>query len=409
MNYKKRFWKNCDTFVALGNSTESKNVIFGKNSDRPQSESQLITYIPRTKYDKGAELKGTYISIPQVTETAAVLLSQPYWMYGAEMGVNEYNVAIGNEAVFTKEPLRDTGLLGMDLLRLGLERGKSAREALEIITNLLEKYGQGGGCAVNSQGWSYHNSFIIADSKEAYILETADMWWVVEIVKDVRSISNNLSIRGKGDFRRDGIIQYSVEKGYCRDDNEFNFANIFSSEPIPEKFPPTCRDGRSLQLLAENKGKITPVLMMEFLREHQVGLCMHRGTPSVGSQVSLLRAPLKTSIHWFTGSSIPCLSIFKPYIFPADGTKFMKPGPYDNVNPKWFWNKHADFIKPFKNRFNKVEYQEFVRKSREIEISLVNEVYRVLENENKLSKAEILNKIRTLNLKAWDKSEEIIK
>jgi dipeptidase len=33
----------CDTLVALGNSTKDGNVVFGKNSDRQQSEAQLIT------------------------------------------------------------------------------------------------------------------------------------------------------------------------------------------------------------------------------------------------------------------------------------------------------------------------------------------------------------------------------
>ncbi|MFX1411491.1 MAG: C69 family dipeptidase, partial [Promethearchaeota archaeon] len=186
----------CDTLVALGNSTQDGSVIFGKNSDRPSNEVQLITYAPRTKYSMGKKVKCTYISIPQVSETAAVILSQPWWMWGAEMGVNEYGVAIGNEAVYTYEGLRNSGLLGMDLLRLGLERGKNAKEALDIITNLLEKYGQGGGCSYDDPGWMYHNSFLIVDSEDAYVLETADEWWIAEKVKDVRSITNELSIRG---------------------------------------------------------------------------------------------------------------------------------------------------------------------------------------------------------------------
>ena len=80
-------------------------------------------------------------------------------MWGAEMGCNEYGVVIGNEAVHTHEPLRRAGLLGMDLLRLGLERGKMAIDAVKIIADLVEKYHQGGGCAYGDSSWMYHNSF----------------------------------------------------------------------------------------------------------------------------------------------------------------------------------------------------------------------------------------------------------
>jgi dipeptidase len=92
----------CDTYVALSSVTKDGNIIFGKNSDRISTEAQLITYAPRTHHDQGEELKCTYLSIPQVSETAAVILSQPYWMWGAEMGANEYDVVIGNEAMATK-------------------------------------------------------------------------------------------------------------------------------------------------------------------------------------------------------------------------------------------------------------------------------------------------------------------
>lgn len=387
---------SCDTFVALGNSTENHNVIFGKNSDRPYTEAQLITYGPRTRYSKGEQLKCTYISIPQVNETAAVLLSQPYWMWGAEMGTNEFGVAIGNEAVYSKEKLREKGLLGMDLLRLGLERGKTAKEALDVITELLEKYGQGGDCDVGSEFWTYHNSFIIADPQEAFVLETADKWWIAEKVKDIRSISNSLSIRGKGDFRREGIIQHAIEEEYCKDDKYFDFAMIFSDTPISEKFSPYSRPGRSLQLLTENKEEITPALMMEFLREHDVGICMHGYYESVGSQVSLLNKNLNRSIHWFTGSTRPCISVYKPYAFPVEGLKVLEPGPYDKVNPDWFWTQHTAFKKIDKNKL------------KEIEATLINKVNQILLEGDKISDEEFLNKIKRVNSEAWKKSVDMI-
>lgn len=62
----------------------------------------------------------TYIEIPQVEKTYAVILSKPAWMWGAEMGANECGVCIGNEAVWTKLNGPDDEverLLGMDLLR----------------------------------------------------------------------------------------------------------------------------------------------------------------------------------------------------------------------------------------------------------------------------------------------------
>ncbi|MFW9928442.1 MAG: carcinine hydrolase/isopenicillin-N N-acyltransferase family protein, partial [Candidatus Thorarchaeota archaeon] len=150
----------CDTLIALGNTTLEGHVIFGKNSDRPSSEAQLITYTPATHHSKEEEVKCTYITIPQASETYATIMSQPFWMFGCEIGCNENGVVIGNEAVHTKEPLRSSGLLGMDLLRLGLERAKSAKDAVDVITSLLETYGQGGNCSFTPPEWLYHNSYI---------------------------------------------------------------------------------------------------------------------------------------------------------------------------------------------------------------------------------------------------------
>ena len=386
----------CDTLVALGNASKDGSTIFGKNSDRPFDEAQLIVYSPRKRHESGDILKCTYIEIPQVRETHAVLLSQPWWMWGAEMGTNEYGVVMGNEAVYTLEPIRNIGLLGMDLLRLGLERGKTAREALDVIINLLETYGQGGGCAYNDPGWIYHNSFIIADPNEAYVLETADEWWIAEKVKNVRSISNNISIRGQGDIRRIGIIQHAIEKGYCKDDKELDFAQSFSGTTISSVPSPYSREGKATNLLNENIGMISPKLMMEFLREHQAGICMHGGFESTGSQVSHLLKELNP-IHWLTGTTLPCISIYKPYTFPIEGQKFYDSGPYATIDSNWFWMKHT-VRKPvnMKNEFKIFEN------------SLISAINSMLNQEKRISEDIFLREIRRLNIEAWNKAYEII-
>ena len=134
----------CDTFAALGSATKEGNLIFGKNSDRPFNEPQPVVFFPEKSFPSDAQVSCTYISIPQVETTKAVLLSKPTWMWGAEMGAND-KVVIGNEAVWTKEKDGPTALIGMDLLRLALERSSSALNAVQIITSLLEEHGQGGG------------------------------------------------------------------------------------------------------------------------------------------------------------------------------------------------------------------------------------------------------------------------
>ncbi|MFX1506606.1 MAG: hypothetical protein ACFFDC_10935, partial [Promethearchaeota archaeon] len=64
-----------------------------------------------------------------------------------------------------------------------------------------------------------------------------------------------------------------------------------------------------------NSGKISPTIMMEILRDHYGGICMHGAFRTTGSQVSYLSK--KNSIHWMTGSPHPCISFFKPFIVPT--------------------------------------------------------------------------------------------
>ncbi|MGD8473965.1 MAG: C69 family dipeptidase, partial [Anaerolineae bacterium] len=184
----------CDTMVAVGNSTADGSVILAKNSDRQPNEAHVLARIPHARHSEGDTVKCTYIRVAQVPETYEVLLSKPFWIWGGEMGANEYGVSIANEAVFTREPYdQEPGLIGMDMLRLALERADTARKALDVIVNLLETYGQGGNCGFRHKEY-YHNSFIIADPVEAWVLETSGNHWAAERVRGARSISSGLTI-----------------------------------------------------------------------------------------------------------------------------------------------------------------------------------------------------------------------
>lgn len=65
---------------------------------------------------------------------------------------------------------------------MGLERAKTAKEALDVMAELVEKYGQWGSGVPMSDtiSGSCNNSFIIADCKEAYVFEAAGTKWVAK-------------------------------------------------------------------------------------------------------------------------------------------------------------------------------------------------------------------------------------
>jgi secernin len=349
----------CDTMVALSNWTADGSVLFAKNSDREPNEAQVLTYIPRQNHNEGSTVRCTYIDVPQVRETYTVLLSRPFWMWGAEMGVNEFGVTIGNEAVFTKEPKqKEGGLLGMDMIRLALERSSSAHQALDIIVNLLADYGQGGNCGFTHQ-MIYHNSFLIADHEEAWVLETAGDYWAALKVGDYYSISNGLTIGGEFDFASSGLVEHAVEKGWCRNKTEFHFAYCYSDWLYTQFSCCKIRQSRSSMLLGAEQGVLTPAMMMSILRDHGPDavqnsrwhpapanpktLCYHAGfgptrnSQSAGSLVMHLAKAMDTA--WVTGTAAPCTGIFKPVWLQA-GLPELGPSPEGTYNPETLWWKH---------------------------------------------------------------------
>lgn len=366
---------SCDTWVAMQDATADGSIILAKNSDRPPMEAQPLVHLSHKKHNPGEKIKCTYIEIPQVPETYEHIGSKIWWTFGYEHGMNEHGVAIGNEAVWSKEPYQwGDGLLGMDLLRLALERGRTAYEATHVIIDLLEKYGQCGDCEYEGE-WgkaNYHNSFIIADFKEAWVLETAGKYWVAKkITRGVYSISNIYTIEKNWNEAHPNLIEHAIEKGWTRSAEKFNFARDYGDYWRKGSRDPGAmqiRHNETLMCLQRDYKYISPSTMMRINRSHHEGTvveprwgaaetfwrtpCMHDSPRSpyhsASSMVAHLRAempPLLRQVYWASFSN-PCCNVFKP--FYLHGPKV--PGSYAtgtstySTNSPWWWANQVKLL-----------------------------------------------------------------
>ncbi len=356
----------CDTMVARPTATANGGLIFAKNSDREANEAQAICAYPAAEHEPGGRLKCTYIDIPHVRQTHAVLLSRPYWMWGAEMGANDQGLVIGNEAVFAKKaPPEEAALLGMDLLRLALERAATADQAVEIIADLLAEHGQGGNCG-HTANFEYHNSFLIADGHgRAVVMETMGSEWAVEEVASIRSISNTYTIGSKIDRESAGLRDAIEALGWNRENEPLHLADAIAHRVVGKVSSGQVRWCRTTDLLEQKEGQITAADMMAILRDHgskaeddpewkpDGGLggtvCAHaswgplrRAGQTTGSWITEFRDG--RPIHWITGTSAPDTGVFKPVFFgPGWGEVTLPdfgPMPTGEFNEDALWWRH---------------------------------------------------------------------
>lgn len=322
----------CDCFIALPGHTETGEMIFGKNSDRAVNEPQYFISVPGRSWTRGEQVHCTYMDVPQCTRTYGMILSKVSWLFGGEMGINEFGVCIGNEAIYSKCVQKQPGLLGMDLLRLGLERGRTAREAMEKMIDLVEQFGQGGNGSFDGEFY-YDNSFFIADGQEAWLLETAGKYWAAKEMKKTSSISNFMNI-GKADLLHREAVDYAKAQGFSVK-HPFDFTAAYMDWDGAGNYNGMVRQSSSMRLLEENKGRIDVPKAIEVLschttdqpfRKGNFSVCKHaesaeRPHQTTGSFVAVLKG--EDSVLWGSGMSIPCISLYKPFWLDAYSNRYV--------------------------------------------------------------------------------------
>jgi len=339
----------CDTIVSVegGGSTW-----FAKNSDRAPGEAQVLEFHPEARHATGAQVCCGATRVPQARLTRAVLLSRPAWMWGSEMGINDRGVAIGNEAVFTRLRVPRAGLTGMDLLRLALERASSAGEALEVITDLLGRYDQGGAMGFGDPRFRYHSSFALADPGEAWVLETAGPFWAAQRVRGTRTLSNALTIGADFDRIHDRAFDYARSRGWCRHARDFDFARCFGDRFYRFMAGGDTRRACTMASMSGHDASVASLAVA--LRDHggrlprdglrSIAPCAHASwlpTRAMAQTTASLIAHLGDApAVWATGGSAPCLGVFKPVPFGDQlSASLPKVGQQPDCRSLW-WRQH---------------------------------------------------------------------
>lgn len=323
---------SCDSLVALGTRTVSGHTLFAKNSDRPAGECQPFFHAPARRSAPGARLRCQAIEIDDVPETFALTGARPWWLWGLEHGVNAMGVAIGNHTIFTRDAVADTGLLGMDLVRLGLERGASAEAAVHVIIELIERHGQGGSGYADTH-WPYHNSFLVADAHDAWLLEASSSRWALKRAGNsgALSASNHASIGTDWDLLGHDTIEHAVARDWWPEPTgvRFDFARAYRSTDIA---PPVISSGRYATTCRALAGPALDIASVQrVMRDHYgsgdvhlpgampdderfFSVCMHAdpvGTTTASMVVELHGNRTGPLIAWMALAN-PCVSPYLP-------------------------------------------------------------------------------------------------
>lgn len=342
----RRPW-SCDTFAVHAPHTPYAATLLGKNSDRPARETQPLRHVPGRA--GGGTVQLAYVEVDDPADTIPHLGSSPYWCWGHEIGVNAHGVAIGNEALFTRDLAAaaaadraghrvSPGILGMELLRLGLERGATAAEAVSAMTELVEQHGQygAGTRSTDRPAAAYDNSYLVADATEVWVVETTGRRWAAKRVQDpFWALSNEPTLRDDWDSCSPDLAEHAAAQGWGGGTGgRLDFAACFVDPGVPLQVS-HLRLQRSRQLLADavRADGVGFAEARALLSDHYEGtflggakfnparpdfhtLCMH-AHPSgftwgntAASMIAVLPRTGRPYVWW--AATTPCTSVYVP-------------------------------------------------------------------------------------------------
>jgi hypothetical protein len=309
-----------DMVVALARATAGRVTLFGCNADRPPGEGQSLVRVPGRAFAPGEAVRAGGTTLPQVRHTHTVLACRPAGHWGYAHGLNEHGLAVGVTAVRTRLGGQQ-GLAGTDLVRLALERAGGACQAVDVLTDLVTRFGQVGPDADTD------SAFLVADGREAFVVETAGPFWAEQVVGSVRAVSDFCRLHQDWDRIARGLADAAITQGWWpADGRKLDFAAAVGREG-GEDAAGLRRWGRATLVLEQHSGQVDGPLVRRLLADHcptpaaALSLCRHAGRPgepaTAASLVAEVGAPGTLAVAWCAFGP-PCVAIWFPLLPAGD-------------------------------------------------------------------------------------------
>ncbi len=316
------FVGECTTFIAHGTVlAEGKGSLIAKNRDLGSHTLSEVAFEEAARHDSKDVYRGAYIDIPQVEKTYRFVGSRSAGRWGYGMGINERQVLVADNDAPTRDALSFTeGLHDNDYIRLVLERAGTAREGVEILTKLTEKYGQAWNSIM----------FEIADPKELWVVEIAGYRWVAKKYENTYTArSNQFQITDDYDLAAEDLISFAVSQGWIdKDAKKINFRAVYGgttlypddNENLKDRpateilYNTEMRYRRAMELLGAIDGKISPETVLPLVRDHYDTYTLPSGAVLELNQVPFYSSEQADMQEWIT--QFPEKDTFERTIFP---------------------------------------------------------------------------------------------
>jgi dipeptidase len=383
---------HCTSIIVGKDATADGSVLLGHNEDWGVYLRSLC-WNPAEKHKPGEtfRLKDGQ-EIPQVDETFAFI-----WPAADCNGINERQVAIFDNTGSCRKELfqNERGIDLEEFMMLALQRSKTAREAVETMGRLMDKYGYR---TYNGEDGDVAS---IADPAEGWLMEiTIGGLWVAEripndqfVVLANRFRIGEVNLKDSTRFLGSpNLIDYATKRGWFDPaKGPFNFQKAYGDPERSKAVYNTRREWRGNCLLGRKQfpedanpltvtpsKKLTPRDLMSVFRDHYEGTAYdlsrgyEKGSPhhtsgrticvmsTDASTVAQLRSWLPDEIGgvlWLSAGT-PCSSVYVPYYLGVWGF----PLPYSQTTPShdrnnafWTFNSLENLVDRYYGQRTKID------------------------------------------------------